>query len=121
MQKQKLTEVPDHILVRPSRISPNKKWRSDYNVAAWFRFEKITVEPIKLYLCWQDASGSHSACVDHSLIKASSLLLSGVVQLKITGQLKEMAVVAETNNARYLVDELYVQPTAESTSVKSAS
>lgn len=110
MRNRLLTEVPDHIVYRPTEIRTGMKWQSDYNVAAWFRFRAIDSEPLSLFVQWIDELGEHRTFVDRGTITASSLLLSGVARLKITGMLRQVSVYIETMNETYSVDELFVQP-----------
>ncbi len=110
MIKQKLTDVPDHIIVRPSSVKSGAKWQSDYNVAGWFRFKELTHELIKLHIYWVDEAGEQSTCIDQTTITSNSVLLSGIGRLKITGPLKSISVAIESNRQNYIVDELFVQP-----------
>lgn len=118
MYKYKLTEVPENILVKPSNIQKNTKWQSDYNVAAWFRFDRITQQPLNLHIQWQDANGEHTLCVDQTVVNASSLLLSGIARLRITGKLSALTVVVECDHHEYQVDELFVQPARHEAELK---
>lgn len=120
MRKQKLTDVPDNILVKPEAVKRNNKWQSEYNIAAWFRFESVTLTPIKLHIVWKDDAGDQSMCVDQTVINSASLLLSGIARLKVTGKMKAMSVVVETDDSGYTVDELFVQPTRTNTNKKQA-
>lgn len=110
MYRHKLTEVPENILVKPSDVASGTKWQSDYNVAAWFRFDQVTLQMIRLHLHWKDSAGEHSLCVDQTEIDATSLLLSGIGRLKITGPLENLAIFVESEKHDYQVDELFVQP-----------
>lgn len=110
MYRQKLTDVPDSILKRPGNIKKNMRWQADYNVAAWFRFDRISQQPIRLHIFWRDDSGQHSLNIDQTNVNASSLLLSGIARLKINGPLQAMSVIVECERHDYRVDELFVQP-----------
>jgi len=110
MQKQKLTDVPDHILVKPTSVKGGIKWQSDYNVAAWFRFKHLSNDEVRLHLHWLDEGGEQHVCVDQSKVNSASVLLSGIARLKITGEVRSMSIAVETNNFSFTVDELFVQP-----------
>lgn len=120
MRKQKLTDVPDNILVKPEAVKRDNKWQSDYNVAAWFRFESVTLSPIKLHIYWKDDAGDQAMCVDQTHISSASLLLSGIARLKVTGHMKSMSVVVETDDSQFTVDELFVQPARTGSTKKQA-
>lgn len=120
MPNKKLTDIPDHIVFKPGYIKAGSKWQSDYNVAAWLRFEKLANEVIRLHLHWQDEKGAQSICVDQSKITSTSILLSGIARLKVTGQVKAMSISIETANQKYTVDELFVQPVRNPAATKQA-
>jgi hypothetical protein len=120
MHIKKLTDVPDHILNRPDNQKKLKIWRSDYNVAAWFRFQQTSYDIVRLHIQWQDDNGVQKVCVDQTTINSASLLMSGIARLKITGPIKTMSVLVETNNLSYTVDELFVQPARQLTASKKA-
>lgn len=121
MYRKKLTEVPDSILKQPGSIKKNMRWQADYNVAAWFRFDRITQQPIRLHIFWRDDSGQHSLNVDQTNVNAQSLLLSGIARLKINGPLQAMSVIVECEHHDYRVDELFVQPAAAHQSTERQS
>lgn len=110
MLNRLLTKVPDHIVYRPSDVKAGMTWQADYNVAAWFRFRAIDSEPLALLVHWIDELGEHQTYVDRGTITASSLLLSGIARLKVSGNLLSISVNIETMNETYRVDELFVQP-----------
>ncbi len=120
MRKRKLTDIPEHILVKPANISSGSKWQSDYNVAAWFRFKQQSNDLIRLHLFWLDDSGEQHLCVDQTKINSSSILLSGIARLKITGPIRSMSVAVESASEDYSVDELFVQPTRTTQATKQA-
>lgn len=106
----KLTDVPEHILDKPAGIKPGTQWQSEYNVAAWIRFDQTNSDLSKLYLVWVDEQGEHRHCVDQCSTSSVSSLLSGIARLKIVGALRSMSVALSTPHTTYHVDELYVQP-----------
>jgi hypothetical protein len=120
MYRQKLTDVPTHILDVPAGIKRGFKWQSDYNVAAWFRFKQLSQDGVKLYIHWKDDNGEQSVCVDQTTVNSASLLLSGIARLKITGPLQSISVAMETSNLSFTVDELFVQPTKNGFQSKQA-
>jgi hypothetical protein len=120
MYKQKLTDVPAHILDAPKSVKTGMKWQSDYNIAAWFRFKQLSHDMIKLHIHWLDDSGEQHVCVDQTTVNSSSLLLSGIARLKVTGPISSVSVVLETTNLSYVVDELFVQPTRTGNETKQA-
>ncbi|EAR10908.1 hypothetical protein [Reinekea blandensis] len=112
MYRHKLTDVPDSVLKQPSGIKKQMRWQADYNVAAWFRFDRVAQQPIRLQLFWHDDSGQHSMNIDQTNVNASSLLLSGIAKLKVNGPLQAMSIIVECEHHDYRVDELFVQPAA---------
>ena len=120
MYKQKLTDVPEHILGQPIHIKKGMKWQSDYNIAAWFRFKQLSHDAVKLHIHWSDDSGDHTLCVDQATINSSALLLSGIARIKVTGSIQAMSIAIETTNLSFTVDELFVQPARTSPSAKLA-
>ncbi len=120
MYKQKLTDVPDHILAQPANIKSGLQWQSDYNIAAWFRFKQMSHDMVKLHLHWSDSTGEHSVCIDQTVINSASLLLSGIARVKVTGPIQKMSVAVETSNLSYTVDELFVQPARHLQDIKQA-
>lgn len=111
----KLTDVPEHILDKPAGIKTGTAWQSEYNVAAWIRFDQSHGDLCKLYLVWVDEQGEHRHCVDQCSSSSVSSLLSGIAKLKIVGQLRSMSVALATAQTSYHVDELYVQPVKKET------
>ncbi len=120
MYRQKLTDVPDHILGQPANAKNGMKWQSDYNIAAWFRFKQLTHDMVKLHIHWSDESGENMLCVDQTTINSQSLLLSGIARIKVTGQIKSMSIALETANLSFTVDELFVQPARHPQTTKVA-
>jgi hypothetical protein len=120
MYRQKLTDVPKHLLDVPIGIKRGYKWQSEYNVAAWLRFKQLSQELIKLYIHWKDDNGEQSICVDQTTVNSASLLLSGVARIKVTGPLQSISVALDTNNLSFTVDELFVQPTKTGIHTKQA-
>lgn len=120
MYKQKLTDVPDHILERPNTIRNGMKWSCDYNVAAWIRYKQLTQDAVKLVLHWVDERGEQTLCVDQATITSPSLLLSGIARLRVQGALESVSLTLETNNLSFSVDELFVQPAKPSAHAKRA-
>lgn len=120
MYIKKLTDVPDHILSQPENQKNLKTWRSDYNVAAWFRFQQMSYDLVRLHIQWHDDNGEQKVCVDQTTINSSSLLMSGIARLKVCGPIKTMSVLVETNNLSYTVDELFVQPARQLPESKKA-
>jgi hypothetical protein len=106
----KLTDVPEHILDKPAGIQTGKLWQSEYNIAAWIRFDHSNSDLSKLYLVWIDDQGEHKYCVDQCSTSSVSSLLSGIARLKIIGTLYSVSVALSTAGSAYHVDELYVQP-----------
>ena len=120
MYRQKLTDVPDHILGQPANTVRGTKWQSDYNIAAWFRFKQLTHDMVKLHIHWTDEAGEHILCVDQTTINSQSLLLSGIARVKVLGAIKSMSVAVETANLSFTVDELFVQPARHTQATKLA-
>lgn len=110
MHIEKLTDVPEHILIKQSDIKKNKNWESDYNIAAWFRFKQQSFDLVRLHIQWRDDGGLHTSCVDQTTVNSASLLMSGIARVQVTGHLKAMSILVETNNLSFTVDELFVQP-----------
>lgn len=109
MPIMRLTDIPDHLIDR-SPVKPGIKWRTEYNVAAWLRFEAFRSSSVKLYLVWTDDRGKQRHLVDTSAEESISTLLSGAVSLPIVGKIKTMHVEVESLSTNIQVDELFVQP-----------
>jgi hypothetical protein len=120
MQKQKLTDIPEHIMAHPALVRTGAKWQTDYNVAAWFRFKQISQDTVRLHLHWIDEAGEHFVCIDQATIGSASVLLSGIARLKVTGRIETMSIAVEGNNFNFTVDELFVQPARRNIETKQA-
>jgi len=120
MRRQKLTDVPAHVMAGPASVRAGAKWQTDYNIAAWFRFKKISQDTFRLYLQWVDETGEQFVCIDQAKIGSASILLSGIARLKVTGQIKAMSIAVESNNFSFTVDELFVQPARNHIETKQA-
>jgi len=118
--KKILTEVPEHILVKPDVIKKGQRWSSDYNIAAWFRFTELKNQTIKLFVIWTDSEGEHSVLVDYTVINSSTILMSGIAHLELKGNIKNMFVAVGTESEAYIVDELFVQATRSTLKLKMA-
>jgi hypothetical protein len=112
----KLTDVPEHILDKPAGVKPGTQWQSEYNVAAWIRFDQNSTHQSKLYLVWLDELGEHRHCIDQCSTASASSLLSGIARIKVVGPLRSMSVALSTPQTQYHVDELYVQPVSRESS-----
>jgi hypothetical protein len=111
MPIKKLTDVPDHIWGMPETSGQSSgAWQSDYNIAAWIRYDERIRGPVRLFLMWQDTRGDHHLCVDQSDISSNSVLLSGIARIKAHGPLKSLSIGLESLMSNYVVDELFVQP-----------
>lgn len=119
MPTMRLTDIPEHLIDR-SPVKPGVKWRSEYNVAAWLRFDAFRSTSVKLYLVWTDDKGKHRHLVDTSAEESASTLLSGAVSLPIVGAIKAMHVEVESLSANIQVDELFVQPAKKFLQTSSA-
>ncbi|TCS43985.1 hypothetical protein [Reinekea marinisedimentorum] len=117
MLRRKLTDIPGHMLLNPQHVRKGMKWDCDYNVAIWLRFKKLSQGYVEIFLHWHDDNGEHAISVDRSSISSSSVLLSGIAHLKMTGKLTSMSLQSQSDNNSFTVDELFVQP-ARSTSAK---
>lgn len=117
MLRRKLTDIPKHLLLNPQHVRSGSRWECDYNVAIWLRFKKLSQGTVEIYLHWHDDNGEHVITVDRSNLSSSSVLLSGIAHLKVTGKVRSMSVLTESDNNNFTVDELFVQP-ARTTSAK---
>lgn len=110
MPKQKLTDVPQHILGQPRSVKDGTKWQGQYNVAVWLRFEKDVAANVRLMFAWRDEAGEHILPLDQATRASATTLLSGIAQLKISGQIEKASVVLDAPYTTFKVEELFVQP-----------
>ena len=110
MPIQKLTDVPEHIWDNPT-VGSSVAWQSDYNIAAWIRYNHRFHGAVRLFLMWQDNSGEHRLCVDQADVSSISVLLSGIAHIKAQGPLQSLSIGIDTPGSEFVVDELFVQPT----------
>ena len=106
-----LASVPQRIWDLPAASGQFHRG-ADYNVAAWVRVENYQGE-LLLLIQHEDDNGRHRAVVDRAHLRQgeTSLLMSGLVNLRFTGQVREVKVLlaGEGEQLAYRVDELFVQ------------
>lgn len=110
-----LASVPQRIWELPAASGQFYRG-ADYNVAAWVKVEDYEGE-LLLVIQHEDDEGRHRALVDRAMLRAgdNSLLMSGLVNLRFTGQVHDVKVVlvGEGEQLDYRVDELFMQRTGD--------
>lgn len=108
-----LATVPQRIWELPSDVQQRHRG-SDYNVAAWVKVDGYHGD-LLLVVQHVDEAGTHRAVVDRACLKQgeTSLLMSGLVNLRFTGDVAGVKVVlaGDRDDMSYRVDELFMQRT----------
>lgn len=110
MVEKEITVVPTRIWAegKPPRL---RVWEAEFNVASWIRVSGASGDLV-LSVKYLDEAGEHMALVDRTSVEGDgSALMSGLVRLRFTGDVKMVSVVLKHSDAamRYQVDELYFQ------------
>lgn len=106
-----IAEIPSRIWAegRPAKL---RQWETHFNVASWVRINGAAGR-VALSIRWQDDKGEHDARVDLAEANGGdeSVLLSGMVQLRFSGEVHSVTAVLGLGEAamRFVVDELYIQ------------
>lgn len=102
----------------PARIWETRKppslkvWEAELNIASWIRMSGGNGE-LALMMAYEDEKGEHMSLIDRAFVDGDgSALMSGLVRIKLTGNVERMQVVLQLSDSgmRFSVDELFVQP-----------
>ena len=111
MKGYSLASVPQRIWDLPAANGQRHRG-ADYNVAAWVKVDDYQGE-LMLVIQHEDDNGRHRAVVDRAQLRRgeTSLLMSGLVNLRFTGEVHNVTVVlaGEAETLNYRVDELFMQ------------
>ena len=109
MQAYEVSQVPSRVW---ETVGVRQRVRGgDFNVAAWVQLEGPPTQ-VLLVVEHEDESGRHEAVVDKAITGGDgALLMSGLVNLRFTGQVSRVTVTLVIADAgtKFRVDELYMQ------------
>jgi len=93
---------------------------SEFNAAIWLNFSCPPKQPVSLWLSYKDLDGCQSVLVDEQRVEfATSIMLSGSVQLKVKGELEYLKACCGglSDEEIFSIDELHVQRASEDQSL----
>lgn len=113
-EDQHQIRIPD-----PSFLQNHRHWREQeawsgaFNIAAWLRFPDGLCDMVQLMLGYRDRERRKTYPIDRCLPNRQTLiLLNGVVQLEISGQVTDMSLFLTglPENAVWILDQYHIEP-----------
>ena len=103
---------PELLKAQPAPRSKGR-WQRRFTLAAWVRFPEGLNQRVALVLVFNDAEGRKTQVVDMCRANRQTLiLLNGKIDLQITGEVEDMALVLEglQDDAVWILDEYRIEP-----------
>ncbi len=112
-ENHELTMINSAVLSTHANYKSDKRWKGDFDVAAWVRFPEGLAESAQLVVTYRDQERKKSYLVDRCLSNRQTLiLLNGTVTLDVDGAVDEISLCLKglPDNAVWILDECHIVP-----------